>query len=255
MVLESNGASLLGVLHLPGGSGPHPLVVLCHGFPGWERNLDLAQSLRRWGYAVLVFHYRGSWGSSGSWTWWNCVEDAISVLGAVAGGRFGERVDVDRCAVVGHSFGGFVALQAASQVRDVRTVVSISGFDFDVPRRALASQPDARVELVDDWAAELAPLTGTTAEQLVDEMIEDDRPWSLAELAPALRRIPSLLIGTTDRDPVTPAEHHHHPVLEAFRSEGVHVLEHEVYSTDHALSDHRVHLARRIGDFLDRHLA
>jgi hypothetical protein len=33
-----------------------------HGFPGNERNFDVAQALRRAGYAALVFHYRGSWG-------------------------------------------------------------------------------------------------------------------------------------------------------------------------------------------------
>lgn len=254
MVFESAGSSLLGVLHLPAGRGPHPLVVLCHGFPGWERNLDLAQILRRSGYATLVFHYRGSWGSSGSWTWWNCVEDTHSVLDAIAQGRLGDRVDTARCALVGHSFGGFVALQAASRSRDVKAVVSFSGFDFGVSRRAIAADPSARDAQVADWAGELAPLTDTTAEQLVDEMLQDDHPWSLSELAPQLRRTPLLLIGSTDRDPVTPAEHHHFPLVESFRSQGVELLEDEVFSTDHALSDHRVRVARRIVEFLARHI-
>ena len=61
VTFDSDEVALLGVLHLPEGEGPHPVAVLLHGFPGNERNFDLAQSLRRAGYAALVFHYRGSW--------------------------------------------------------------------------------------------------------------------------------------------------------------------------------------------------
>ena len=38
-------------------------VLLLHGFPGNEKNLDLAQDLRADGFNVLFFHYRGAWGS------------------------------------------------------------------------------------------------------------------------------------------------------------------------------------------------
>ena len=65
VTFSSGGETLPGVLHVPAGPGPHPVVVLLHGFPGNERNFDLAQSLRRAGYATLVFHYRGAWGSPG----------------------------------------------------------------------------------------------------------------------------------------------------------------------------------------------
>jgi uncharacterized protein len=59
VTVPSGGESLLKVMHVPAGPGPHPVAVLLHGFPGHERNVDLAQALRRAGYAALVFHYRG----------------------------------------------------------------------------------------------------------------------------------------------------------------------------------------------------
>ena len=40
-------------------------VILLHGFPGNERNLDLAQAIRRSGWNAVFFHYRGAWGSGG----------------------------------------------------------------------------------------------------------------------------------------------------------------------------------------------
>ena len=51
---------LAGMMLGANGQGPHPTIVLLHGFPGNEKNLDLAQSLRRAGYNVLFFHYRGA---------------------------------------------------------------------------------------------------------------------------------------------------------------------------------------------------
>jgi uncharacterized protein len=83
IVIGSQGAALPGVLHVPAGAGPHPVVVLLHGFPGHERNFDLAQVLRRGGLAALVFHYRGSWGAGGSWSWSHVLQDAARATDAV----------------------------------------------------------------------------------------------------------------------------------------------------------------------------
>ena len=49
----------------PAGAGRRPTVVLLHGLPGNEKNLDLAQAIRRAGWNVVTFNYRGSWGSPG----------------------------------------------------------------------------------------------------------------------------------------------------------------------------------------------
>ena len=43
---DSHGDRLNGIVYVANGPGPHPTVILLHGFPGNERNLDLAQSMR-----------------------------------------------------------------------------------------------------------------------------------------------------------------------------------------------------------------
>jgi poly(3-hydroxybutyrate) depolymerase len=63
--LPSEGAMLNAVIYVAAGKGPHPTLLLLHGFPGNEQNLDLAQAARRAGWNVLTLHYRGSWGSPG----------------------------------------------------------------------------------------------------------------------------------------------------------------------------------------------
>ncbi|MDG4824926.1 alpha/beta fold hydrolase [Asanoa sp. WMMD1127] len=256
VTIVSGGETLPGVLHIPAGPGPHPVVVLLHGFPGIERNFDLAHALRRAGYAALVFHYRGSWGTGGVWSWGNVLGDALRVVAAVGEDRLWatHRLDPRRVAVVGHSLGGFAALMTAAVAPGVRAVVSVAGFDFGAVAAALRADPRMRKSLVQAWDEELLALRGTSGEALVAEMEAADEAWRLDQLAPRLADRPVLLVGTA-RDPVTPAATHHLPLVEAYRAYPLDCLEHRLFPTDHALSDHRVALARTVAEFLDRHLA
>jgi dipeptidyl aminopeptidase/acylaminoacyl peptidase len=68
MTVPSHGEMLLGILYEAAGPGKHPTVLLLHGFPGYEQNLDLAQAMRRAGWNVLAMHYRGSWGVGGDFS-------------------------------------------------------------------------------------------------------------------------------------------------------------------------------------------
>ena len=44
--ITSHGSVMNGMVYRPAGLGPFPLVVLMHGLPGNEQNLDLAQAVR-----------------------------------------------------------------------------------------------------------------------------------------------------------------------------------------------------------------
>jgi len=113
----SDGAALGAIAYEASGPGPHPTVVLLHGFPGNERNLDLAHALRRGGWNVVFFHYRGAWGSEGDFAFVNALEDVLAVVRQVRAPEWAaaHRVDPDRVALVGHSMGGFMALAAATE--------------------------------------------------------------------------------------------------------------------------------------------
>ena len=63
--IPSHGVLINGLVYSPSGAGPHPTLVICHGLPGNEKNLDLAQAVRRAGWNAVTFNYRGSWGSPG----------------------------------------------------------------------------------------------------------------------------------------------------------------------------------------------
>jgi alpha-beta hydrolase superfamily lysophospholipase len=255
VTFASGDETLLGVLHVPAGPGPHPIVVLLHGFPGFERNFDLAQALRRAGYATLVFHYRGSWGVGGSWSWQHVLDDAAHVVAAMREDAIcaTHRLDPDRLAVVGHSLGGFTALMTAAGDKAVGAVASVAAFNFGTAAEASRADPAARSAYVEAFNGELLPLRGTSGEALVAEMEAAGAAWSLAGLAPRLADRPVLLIGTS-RDTAAPAAVHYQPLVEAYQAHPLPRLEHHLFPTDHSLSDHRVALARTIVDFLDRQL-
>ena len=79
-VLQGKRGRLLVTIYRAGGAGLHPTVLLSHGFPGIEKNFDLAQALRRIGFHVVLYHYSGSWGSDGAYVYAHNLEDADTLL-------------------------------------------------------------------------------------------------------------------------------------------------------------------------------
>lgn len=109
---ESEGYTLKGRIYRPVEGGPFPGVVLCHGFPGDEKNMDLAEELALNGIVVLIFFYRGAWGSEGTYSlrWLApCARDATDFLESKP------YVDTERMGMIGHSMG---AVPLASRLRD-----------------------------------------------------------------------------------------------------------------------------------------
>jgi pimeloyl-ACP methyl ester carboxylesterase len=109
--IPSRGARLNAFAYIAAGAGLHPTVILLHGFPSNERNLDLAQSIRRAGWNVLYFDYRGSWGSTGEFSFTHCIEDTNSAIAYLRDPTHAAELHADAHTIVlaGHSMGGFMA--------------------------------------------------------------------------------------------------------------------------------------------------
>jgi hypothetical protein len=63
--VSSHAAKMYSLLYIASGAGLHPTVLMLHGLPGNEKNLDLAYSIRRAGWlerAGPVLSWRvGQW--------------------------------------------------------------------------------------------------------------------------------------------------------------------------------------------------
>ncbi len=119
VTFDSDGHRLVGVLYLARGEEPKPTVLLLHGCPGLEKNLDLAVRLRDRGWNSLLFHYRGCWGSAGRYDLRTIPRDVTAAVDYLAGCP---RVDAGRIAVLGHSLGGWAALVTAAAEPRLRAV-------------------------------------------------------------------------------------------------------------------------------------
>jgi len=129
--IKSGGFTMYGFAYTANGKGPHPTVVLLHGFPGHERSLDLAQNMRRAGFNVIYFNYRGAWGSKGTFGFQNAIDDAGVVVDYLSDSLNMETLSVDTSKIVfvGHGVGAGIALLAGLKDPRVKSVIGISVFN------------------------------------------------------------------------------------------------------------------------------
>jgi dipeptidyl aminopeptidase/acylaminoacyl peptidase len=252
MTVDSGGARLNAILYSPQGRGPHPAAVLLHGFPGNERNLDLAQAMRRAGWAVLFFHYRGAWGSQGDFSFVHAVEDVAAAVALLRSRDFAEAHGISsrRLALVGHSMGGFLALHAGSRQPDVGCVASMAGANLGLMGQLVGNDPaaaDATAARLDGWRG---PIRGTSGARLVAEVAENALVFDTRRDAAALASRAVLLVAGS-RDAVTPPEVHHAPLVSALAEAGASRVRAVTLDTDHAFSDRRIALAHLLVDWLD----
>jgi pimeloyl-ACP methyl ester carboxylesterase len=249
IAFPSAGERLNGLLYIAPGPGPHPTLLLLHGNPGNERNLDLAQVLRRAGYTVLFFDYRGNWGSGGTFSRTHALEDVHAALNWVRSDTTASqyRIDASRVALVGHSMGGWLALMAAAADPTVACVGTLDSRNVGAYGRLLQRDSSAASALVvaNDWlTAPGAPyrVEGGGA-GLVAEMKANAERWDVTAHARALSDRPILVVGSTfraDQD----------ALAAALREAGARRLTAFTWSTDHSFSDRRVALARAVLDWL-----
>jgi uncharacterized protein len=254
--LPSHGSLLNAFVYIAAGATPHPMVILLHGFPGNERNLDIAQTLRRAGYDVLFLDYRGSWGSPGDFSFTHCIEDTQSVIAYVRdpanAARF--RSDPSRIILIGHSLGGFLARYAAGHDPKILATVLISAGALGVDKVA-PLKPDQRahalVPLAQHFKAEgMAPLAGCTPESLAQEVIAHADDWDLPSLSRNFPANPLLVIHSDDGYmPWNQAFVLDLPKASAAKVTQVH------FATDHSYSDQRIALQQSILDFLAKTLS
>lgn len=245
-VLPSHGAGMNAVMYTASGAGPHPTLLLLHGFPGNEQNLDLAQAARRAGWNVLTFHYRGSWGSQGSFSFTHAAEDAHTALAFLENpanaAKYG--IDTHRIAVAGHSMGGFMAADAAADDPGVVGLFLIDPWDIGADARSL-SATEGRKTWHQEAVGDLPPLAGTSEEKLAAEMRSDPARFDLAARTRAFGKRPVDIIGAQSGGGAAETA-----LLNAVRMHGNPGATGDLWPTDHSFSDHRIALAERLVNWL-----
>ncbi len=250
--IPSHGAMLNALAYIAEGAGPHPVVLLLHGFPGNEKNLDLAQAIRRDGWDVIYFDYRGSWGSPGDFSFTHSIEDTQSAIAYLRDAANAKKLrsDPGYIVLIGHSMGGFMARYVAAQDPAIKAVGLISAADMGVDRvqSLKPEQHDAAIKgLARGFAAEgMAPLAGCTPESLAKEVVANATAWNVPNLAPKLATRPVLVI--TSDDGLAPSND---AFVTALRKAGSTDLSTIHLTTDHSYSDQRIALEKAVLETLE----
>jgi pimeloyl-ACP methyl ester carboxylesterase len=238
VAIPSHEAMMFGVFYRAAGGDPHPTVVLLHGLPGFEQNGDLAQTIRRAGWNVLIFHYRGAWGSGGTFSFSNCVEDVRAALDYLRVPENVARLGVDphRLALIGHSMGGFLAAIGSQRDGAVLGAALISGWNPGV--FATRPSPELDKQQLEEFRGDVGPLSGATPEGLLEEAKKNAAAWDVAAHANLWNGRPVLVVESDDflhADDVA--------IAAAVRKSPSGQITEMQMVTDHSYSDHRVALA------------
>jgi pimeloyl-ACP methyl ester carboxylesterase len=244
--LPTHGVNINAVLYTASGAGPHPTVLFLHGLPGNEQNLDLAQAMRREGWNVLTMHYRGAWGSPGSFTFAHCLEDAAAALAWLRTPEHDAKYAIDpkKIVVMGHSMGGWIAAYTAAHDPDVLAAGLISAGDVGL----IGTAPRAMaVKLVDDniGTSDGMHTLAASPESLADEAIRNAKAYAMINDAPGLAKHPLLLV--TSDDGLKGGS----DALAKAIGDGAAPITQVHLSTDHSYSDQRIALEAAVIRWLE----
>lgn len=238
--IPSSGSNIYGFAYTANGKKLHPTVIFLHGVPGNERNLDLAQNLRRGGYNVIYFNYRGSWGSEGKYSFSNSLEDTEAVINFItdSANRTRLKIDTGRIALVGHSMGAGIAFINGINNPQIKAVVGLSIFN---PYTVLQGN-DAPGNLLGlrDYISTLGMLD-TDAETYLKEMLIHVKEYNIEEMVANTKK-PVLVID----------EHQNNEYLSRYKRKKN--LTYKIWDTDHAFTNKRIALSSELKTWLDKSL-
>jgi dipeptidyl aminopeptidase/acylaminoacyl peptidase len=155
-----DGLTIRGDLHLPKGEGPHPLVLVAHGFKGfkdWGFFPHLAESLAAAGFAALRFNFARNGVGDDPLAFDRLdlfrenslsreITDLEDLLAAITDHPTFESVATGRPGLFGHSRGGGVAIMYAAREPRIRSLVTWASISD--PRRFFTP------EVLQSWGEE-----------------------------------------------------------------------------------------------------
>jgi pimeloyl-ACP methyl ester carboxylesterase len=240
--IPSGEVKINGIAYVAAGPGPHPTALLLHGMPGNEKNLDLAQAMRRAGWTVVAINYRGIWGSPGTFHFAQTLEDTDAALAYLRAPDNAAKLGIDtrRLVLVGHSMGAWIAARTLAHDHALLGAALISPGDL-----ALIAQQgrEAALSFVEEDRESIAEPDSAT---LADELMAHSADWQLTALAPQLAESRMLLLYSNDF-----VKDHALKLLDALKAARSKKLTVGYTATDHAWSDHRIALQAQVINWLE----
>jgi pimeloyl-ACP methyl ester carboxylesterase len=243
LFIPSGNSLIAGFIYKPNGAQKHPTLLLLHGYPGNERNLDLAQEVRAHGWNVIYFDYRGSWGSGGKFSFKNCVEDVVNVVSFCNKYADSLRIDTSNIVLFGHSMGGWVCLKALAQLPSVTKGFALSTWDIYSDYKDVHSQQQLMAKAKDPNTGGDYFVLNSTLKEIYEPVIKNLSYYDIRNDTAALAGKQIIMLD----------EHNGNAKLaDQIKKTNQNYFDYEVWQTDHPFTNKRISLINKVLTFLER---
>ena len=242
LIMESHGSTIFGRILMPSVASEEartPVALFLHGYPGVEKNQDMPQAFRRAGMATVEFSYRGVWGSHGHYCLSHLIEDTETVLAHLRENAGKYRIDPERIYIIGHSMGGFTAVNVLARGAAVRGAVIMAPCDM-----GYCYEEDPADYLATMKKQELGFFAVPHANYMHEDVAAHAAEWRFIRLADRLTAVPIRFIGGTF-DTAVPPQQHIFPLLEELRRRNGDVTYAEL-PDGHTFPSHRITLTKMV---------
>ena len=244
LFIPSSGSQIQGFIYKANGTGKHPTLLLLHGYPGNERNLDLAQVVRAHGWNAIYFNYRGSWGSEGSFSFTNAVEDVKNVMAFCKRNTDLLQIDTTNIVLFGHSMGAWVCLKALQQLPTVKKGFALSTWDIAGDfKNAKTKQQMLDIATDKNIVGPRYFVLNAPVEKIFQPVITQRAFYDLRNDGKALAGKQIIMLD----------EHSgNKQIADAIQKANNTFFQYEVWQTDHPFTNKRVALMKKVLAFLDK---
>lgn len=253
VTFQSHGSTLQGRFFRARAPGARPTVLLFHGFPGGPGDvLGVGAAVSRAGWNALLFNPRGFHGSQGTHTLENALEDTAAALAFLRASQAPPGIDTGRIAVVGYSYGGWLALMAGMRHAEVKCVAAIAPGNEGMQARMLDGDPAyaASLRQTIERADRENLVRGLGWDSAAAEMRAHADEYDLIRHAAALAGRPVLVVGGW-RDQGPTLEAFIVPLVRALRAAGNARVTPVALDDDHSYGATRQELHRVVVSWIE----
>jgi pimeloyl-ACP methyl ester carboxylesterase len=196
--------------------------------------------MRRAGFNVIYFNYRGTWGSKGEFKFRNTIEDAAAVVNYLTDSLNREtlKVDTEKIAFIGHSMGAGIALISGLKDPRIKGVFAISVFN---PYTLLQGK-NAEGNLIGlkEYLLTLG-MQNCDPNQFLNDILDDIDQYNIEKMI-AISKKPIMVID----------EHMNNSTFTKYNKSKT--FQYKIWNTDHAFSNRRIALTKEIVNWMNKNV-
>lgn len=243
LFIPSGNSKIAGLIYTANGLQKHPTLLLLHGYPGNERNLDIAQVVRSRGWNVIYFDYRGSWGSQGKFSFKNCVEDVVNVVSFCNKYQDSLKIDTSNIVLFGHSMGGWVCLKALQELPTIKKGFALSTWDIAKDFKNVSNEKEMLSIANDPNIAGKYFVLNTSLKDLYTPVLQDKTYFNLLNDAKSLGDKQIIMIDEHEKNS---------QLAEKIKESNKLYFDYSVWQTDHSFTNKRASLINKVLAFIEK---